>query len=214
MELNAQAQQGNFEGGGYESTPEIYFHLMDGLLASWEKFMFPSAHILWWFAFKFREETEARFEKALKNYDVRIQPVPLIWHKTDNRGILADPMRGPRNIGEYALLISTGDRKIVKPVSNIYGAPTSKADSIHTNEKPEPMLKHFLSMLVDGHSRVFDPTCGSGSSVRTAESLGAEAALGLELNPDFAERAQSKLLQARRLAALSKTVADAKEKKS
>lgn len=212
VELGPQANQDAFEGGGYESNAELYFHLTDTLLKNWEKFMFHSSHVMWWFAHKFRFETEKRFEHALRSLDVRIQSVPLIWHKTDNRGILPDAMRGPRNIGEYALLISTGDRKIVRPVANIYGAPTAKGDSIHVNEKPEPMLSHFFSMLVDGHSRVFDPTAGSGSAIRVAESIGAEAALGLELNPDFAARAQDKLLQARRLARLSKIIKNATDK--
>jgi DNA modification methylase len=132
--------------------------------------------------------------------------------KTDNKGIMSDALRRPRNIYEAALIMSTEDRHIVKPTSNAYGCPTAKeSGSIHTNEKPEVMLKYFLSMFVDSRSRVFDPTCGSGSSIRAAESLGAEAALGLEFNPEFAERAQKKLLAARGLARLSSAV-DAAEK--
>ena len=59
--------------------------------------------------------------------------------------------------------------------------------------KPQSMLQHFLSMLVDGTSAILDPTCGSGSSIRAAQALGAASALGLELNPSFATTAQNKL---------------------
>jgi ParB/RepB/Spo0J family partition protein len=210
--LNTQAGQAQFEGGGYESSPDIYWALVESLIQSWDRIMYPSSHIVFWISMKFYSETVRVFQDAAASRkfippDLRINPTPLIWHKTDNKGIISDAMRGPRNVYEAALLMSTGDRHIVKPVSNVYGCPTAKGDdAIHTNEKPEPMLRHFFSMLVDGRSRVFDPTAGSGSSIRTAESLGAEAALGLEFNPEFASRAQKKLLSARGLRQLSAVV--------
>lgn len=208
--LNEQANQDAFEGGGYESTPDIYWAMCHSLAANWKKFMYPSAHVMFWISMNFYEETIAFFERAagsgLIYSDLRIWRLPLIWHKTDNRGILPDPNRGPRNITEFALMMSTGDRKIAKPVANAYGCPTNKAESIHTNEKPEPMLKHFFSMFVDHHTRMLDPTCGSGSSIRAGETLRAESALGIEFNPEFAARSQSKLLQARSLRALSGVV--------
>ena len=43
----------------------------------------------------------------------------------------------------------------------------------------------------------YDPTCGSGSAIRAAEALGAKHTLGLELNPEFAERAQLALERSR-----------------
>ena len=126
---------------------------------------------------------------------------------TDRRGQRLphrrDANRGGRNTYEAALFGATGDRFIVKPVAKSYGAPTNKADSIHTNEKPEPMLSHFLSMVVDQHTRALDPTCGSGSAIRVVEALGAEAGLGLEHNPEFAARAQQRLASARNLRVLS-----------
>jgi ParB/RepB/Spo0J family partition protein len=206
VELHGQANQDSFEGGGYESNPEIYWELCAAICKGWDNVMFPSSHVMFWFAFQFYEETLAFFQKNAPQIQWQIR-TPLIWHKTDNRGILADPKRGPRNVGEYALIGTTEDRFIVKPVGNIYGAPTNKADSIHTNEKPLPMLGHFFSMFVDGHTRLLDPTAGSGSAIRAAEIAGAELALGLEFNSEFARRAQAKLEQERGLRALSKKAA-------
>lgn len=205
--LSEQAGQEKFEGGGYESSPEIYIALCKSLVENWGRILYPSAHVMFWISMNFYIETVDFFRAAALNPsgpvpdDLRINPTPLIWHKTDNRGILADPMRMPRNIYEAALIMSTGDRHLVKPVSNVYGAPTAKSDSIHTNEKPEPMLAHFFQLFVDQHSRVLDPTCGSGSSIRVAERLGAESALGLEINPEFAARASERLRAARNLEA-------------
>ena len=67
---------------------------------------------------------------------------------------------------------------------------------LHMNEKPVAVLKHFLGMIVGEGSSVFDPTCGSGSSIRAAVALGAYRALGLEIDPDFASRARLALDEA------------------
>lgn len=207
VSLNGQANQDAFEGGGYDSNPHIYWNMCKTIVDNWERVMLPSSHVMFWISMKFYTDTVDYFSRNVPG--IRVNPTPLIWHKTDGKGIISDALRGPRNIYEAALLMSTGDRKIVRPVSNVYGAPTAKADAIHTNEKPEPMLRHFFSMFVDKHSRVLDPTCGSGSSIRTSESLGAEASVGLEFNPEFADRAQQKLVQARKLREFSSLVSAA-----
>jgi DNA modification methylase len=46
---------------------------------------------------------------------------------------------------------------------------------------------------------MLDPTCGSGSSLRAAESLGAKYVLGLEINKDYANLAREALEKSRRL---------------
>jgi len=206
--LNGQAHQENFEGGGYESNPEIYWALCEGLARNFDKLIYPSAHVIFWISMEFYTETMEFFAKRVPY--LRFNKTPLVWHKTDNRGVLPDPRRGGRNTAEFALFGSVGDRFIVKPVAKSYGAPTGKADAIHTNEKPEPMLTHFLSMVIDHHTRMLDPTAGGGSAIRVAEALGAEAALGLEHNPEFADRANKALKAARGLRVLS-AAAKAKE---
>lgn len=57
------------------------------------------------------------------------------------------------------------------------------------SEKPRPMLRHFFRMFVDEHSRVLDPTCGSGNALRVAHDLGAAFCLGLEKEKEFFDRA-------------------------
>lgn len=138
---------------------------------------------------EYYEETRAFFQTRLPDWT--FNKFPLIWTKTDNKGILPDAKRGPRRIYETCLFGSRDDRFIVRAVSNSYGAPTGV--KAHQSEKPEPVLRHFMQMFVDEHSRVLDPTCGSGSSLRAAESLNAKLVFGLEKNPDFAEGALKEL---------------------
>jgi predicted RNA methylase len=76
------------------------------------------------------------------------------------------------------------------------------------SEKPEPMLRHFFGMLVDENTVMLDPTCGSGSALRAAESVGAKYVLGIEANSEFAALARTALKQARALRAASAAVND------
>ena len=120
---------------------------------------------------------------------------PLVWHKSDNAGFMTPGT--PRHVYETCLVGGRGDRPIVKYVSDCYSAPTD--NSLHLSAKPEPMLRYFMGMFCDEHSRVLDPTCGGGSALRAAESLRAERVLGLEVSPEMARAANTELLKARAL---------------
>src|SRR5262249_38470245 len=87
---------------------------------------------------------------------------------------------------------SRGGRMIYKAPPNVIAHPVPD-NPIHMNEKPVAVLKHFLGMIAGEGDTVFDPTCGSGSSIRAAVELGAFRALGLAIDPDFARRARLKL---------------------
>jgi ParB-like chromosome segregation protein Spo0J len=176
--------------GGYDDTPETYWALIDCLRNNLDRIASDSCHLLFWFSMDWYTET-----LELLRRDWEVTPFPLIWFKSDGMGILPDPSRGPRRIYETAFLGHRGDRKVVRAVSNAYGAPTDR--TIHMSIKPEPMLRYFFGMLVDEHTRMLDPTCGSGSAIRAAESMGAAQAVGLEMNEEFAENARLLLRQAR-----------------
>ena len=177
-------QSGTKRLGHYDDSEGVYWDLLELFCASSKKLCEPQAHLIFWFSMNFYHETKTQLERA----GWRIDPFPLIWHKTDNSGIIPDSNRGGRRGYECALLGSRGDRKIVRPVSNIYGCSNPREN--HAHEKPQEMLRHFFGMLVDGSTSMLDPTCGSGSAVKAAEACGASRMLGLELNAEFAERAR------------------------
>lgn len=171
--------------GGYEDTPELYWSLVGALVDNKEKLLGTSGHIIFWFSMRWYNETLA----ALKAAGFWVDPYPLVWHKSDNKGTLPDPERGPRRVYEVAFLASHGDRKIIQPVSNTFSGPTVKLGE-HMSEKSEDMQAHFMRMMVDENTRMLDPTCGSGSALRAAARLGAGSVLGLEMNPEFADLAR------------------------
>lgn len=188
------AQGGAAQHGGYVDDEGTYWKLCQGLASNLGRIATESCHLIFWYSMKYHAQTLAFFER---NTDFVIDPFPLIWMKTDNVGILPDPSRGPRRIYETALFGRRGDRKIVQAVANAYGAPTVR--DRHMSEKPEPMVRHFMRMVVDETSVVLDPTCGSGSAIRAAESLKAKHVLGLEISPEHAENARRALRTARQL---------------
>lgn len=175
--------------GTYADTPDIYFELLEALCTT--SLVAESAHLVFWFSMDFYQRTLDRLTAA----GWIVNPFPLIWHKSDNAGILPDPNRGPRRTYETALFASRGDRKIVRAVANSVAAATTR--ELHTSEKPMAVVNHFLRMLVDDTTRMLDPTAGSGNAVRASIELGATYSLGLELNPDFAAAAQENLEGAR-----------------
>lgn len=186
---------GNSDQGGakgrwesYDDKEDVYWQLIKTFLKHRDQFMLPSCHIIFWFSMKFYGETIRLFNELAPELDINY--LPLIWHKTDNKGIIRDVKHTPRHVYETALFITRGDRQIIKAVGDAYGAPTRKAEAGHISEKPVPVLRHFMQLCVDGYSEVFDPTAGGGSAIRAAHSMGAKRVFGLELNKDYAESAQ------------------------
>lgn len=165
------------------------------LCSNLDRLMAHSAHLIFWLSgdIKIQSKTLAMFAELAPM--LSFNSFPLIWVKSDNVGIIPDPKREPRRIYETALIASREDRLLVKPVSNAYAAPTNKEHHPHT--KPEPVLRHFMQMFVDRNTRMLDPTCGGGSSLRAAESLGAEHVFGLELNDEYVQNARRALNHSR-----------------
>lgn len=172
--------------GGYDDTQDIYWSLLGTFLKNQDNFCARSAHMIFWFSMKFYEETKL----MLRENGWRVDDFPLIWDRGNN-GILPDANRGPRRTYETALFCTRGDRKIVKAVANSIGSPVVK--DYHMSEKPKPVLSHFFRMLIDDTTRLLDPTCGSGNAIVCGRDANAAYSLGLELNPEFAERANQNL---------------------
>ena len=182
------------EGELYSDTPETYAKLLDAFVTNFDRFASESCHVMFWFSNRHEIElaTRAAFRRIAGFAWLRF---PLVWHKSDNAGFLTPGT--PRHIYETCLVGARGERPIVKYVSDVYSAPSD--NSVHMSAKPEPMLRYFMGMFCDEHSRVFDPTCGGGSALRAAESLRAERVFGLELAPEMARAANAELLKARAL---------------
>lgn len=173
--------------GTYRDDKDVYWRLLDTLKMAMSNVVAESAHLVFWFSMDYYHETALR----LTDMGWKVNPFPLIWMKSDNTGIIPDAQRGPRRIYETALFASRGDRKLTAKgaVANAFAHP-GRDKSIHMNEKPVPMLRHFLSMVCDEYSHVLDPTAGSANALKAATELGASHVLGLERDYDFYTRSR------------------------
>lgn len=203
------AWSGKQTWNNYDDGAEIYTDLIKCLCANLDRIMAHSGHLVFWLSgdIKIQARTLEMFSQLAPT--LAFCNFPLVWVKSDNVGIVPDPKREPRRIYETALIASREDRLLVRPVSNAISAQTNKEHHPHT--KPEPVLKHFLQMFVDTNTRFLDPTCGGGSSLRAAESLGAEYVLGLEIDDDYVANARRALNHSR---VLRKASSIQKEQKS
>lgn len=186
--INAQSQDmqsasANLEHGTYEDSLEVYLMLLGRLAHSMENVVAESAHLMFWFSMEHYELTLYH----LNQMGWTVNKFPLIWFKSDNSGIAPDVNRGPRRVYETCFFASRGDRKIVSLVNNCFAGPISREH--HMSEKPLPMLRHFMRMIVDEYSRCLDPTCGSGNALIAAKLGGGNSVCGLEINKEFAQRA-------------------------
>lgn len=172
--------------GTYEDGEDVYWQLLGTLTRSMENVIAESGHLIFWFSMDFYTKTK----ENLESIGWTVNPFPLIWHKTDNTGILPDAKRGPRRIYETAFFASRGDRQLATgphgqgPVANVFGC-AGGVKTLHMNEKPVEMLRHFMRLCVDEYSVVLDPTCGSANALKAAESLGAASVLGIEKDVNF-----------------------------
>lgn len=182
IELFSGPQSGKGRQGTYADGKDVYEALIECLCANLDRVMAPSGHLMFWLSadIEIMYHTLEAFRRLAPS--LTFAKKPLIWHKTCNTGVLADPQRGPRHVYEAALIASREDRKIIKATSDTYGSPTDK--EYHVSTKAVPMLRYFFQMFVDQNTRLLDPTCGSGAALRAAESMGASHVLGLELDPE------------------------------
>jgi len=167
----------------YEDSPDVYWSLVARLARAMDNVVAESAHLMFWHSMKFYRDTVFELERM----GWKVNPFPLIWHKSDGAGIAPDPQRGPRQTYEAAIFASRGDRKITQEgcVANSFAYPGRREGAIHISEKPYEMLCHFLRMICDEYSTVLDPTAGSANALKVCEDLGAASVLGLEQSKEF-----------------------------
>ena len=188
------------EGELYSDTAETYSALLATFVTEFDRFASESCHVMFWYSNRVEIDAATRSAFA-KIPGFAFLRFPLVWHKSDNAGFMTPGT--PRHIYETCLVGGRGNRPIVKYVSDAYFAPTD--NSLHVSAKPEPMLRYFMGMFCDEHSRVLDPTCGLGSALRAAEALRAERVMGLELSPEMVRTANTELLKARALRRAAET---------
>ena len=162
----------------YDDSEDLYEELCQTLVYATDGVLSPSCHIMFWFPMSKYTATVRHFETQ----GFRVEPFPLVWGKSDKRGMTPDATRGPQRIYETALIMSLGDRKIIKPSVNLAWVSSEAAKKEHASQKPMGVFDIWLRMFIDEDSVVLDPTCGSGTALAAAIKLGADKVVGLDIN--------------------------------
>lgn len=186
-------QSGSGHHTVYEDEKEIHFKLLETLLVNFNGLASQSCHVMYWFSIHHYDRIRAMVNEIVP--ELIIWTHPLIWVRSDNSGIAADPQHVPRHVYETALLMTRSRRKIVQLMTDAYSSPPARDQHVHA--KPEAMLKHFFTMFVDHTTAMLDPTCGSASSIRAAEALGASSVLGMDVDEGTVALARTTLRQHR-----------------
>ena len=172
----------------YHDEEQVYARLLTAFGEYKDNFASEHCHIMFWCATR-----RVKFViSELYNCGFRVNFVPLIWYKSDGKGISPDQRYLPRHIYETAMIAHRGSRQLAKSgVADVM--PHRVVNQLHKSEKPVRMLEHFFQMFVDKDTNMLDPTCGCGNSVKVAESMGAARSVGIELNPEIYEVAKRNL---------------------
>lgn len=183
--------------GSYNDAEDVFFKFINTIFQNREKLLAHQAHIMLWFSMNYYNRTIVEIMQYHEPgaFEIRVNPFPLIWHKSDDIGIVPDGRRYGRRVYETALLIAINDRKINDIRSNLYSWPTNKRSAAHLSEKPTAVTNFFLSWIIDETRGVnfLDPCCGSGSALVSAEKLRAESIIGLDNNEDSVITARRRL---------------------
>ena len=192
VKLNNSGQAAARYQGDYADQKSVYETLLHGLVEHQHRLIADSAHMIFWFSMNYYRETVF----CLENADWKVDPFPLIWHRKGNKGILPDYMGGYRRVYETALFCTRGERKLARQAGANLGTYEVE-NNVHPSQKPIQFLRdHMGSPLIDNHTRLLDPTCGSGVALAAAFTYRAEFALGIEMDEKFFKLAEANVAQA------------------
>jgi len=166
---------------GYDDSRGVYLDLCNTLSEHLDNFCADDAHMFFWCSSSAPLLSIAWEFLSVPGFGFTFDDVPLVWHKGGNQGIVPDSERRPRRMYEMCFFWWRGRAKRIPGIEfhNIVDAdPTPNRQ--HAHEKSVVMLKKFFKPVVDGHSLVFDPTCGSGTALLAAKELGARYVFGID----------------------------------
>lgn len=118
---------------------------------------------------------------------------PLIWHRGGQGTYIGDPGVGLQRSYEMILFAHRGNRLSSTIMQDVISVPnTIGTEPLHPAAKPPALYLKLLDRSTSPGDRVLDPCCGSGPIFPAATTLRLTA-FGIELNPEYAKVARSRL---------------------
>ena len=124
--------------------------------------------------------------------------IPLVFRKKFSAQVLKANMKIVGNC-EYGLILyrdklpkfNNGGRMIFNCFDWCEDRTTPK---VHPTQKPVPLLERLIEIFTDRGDVVIDPCAGSASSLLAAANMGRRA-YGFEVNREFCEKANNRVLR-------------------
>lgn len=193
IDAHKHAGQNSRLAKSYDDSRSTAERLEGAVIEHLPRLCLPDAHMIWWFGVDRFCETKALLSR-LDGWT--FDPAPLVWARgsadseAPNQGMAPATEYRPRRAYEWAFFGWRGKPKILKVKSNVFAGRAVRI--YHEHEKSQAALEHWFEMVVDGTTRLLDPTCGSGSALRAAKALGA-GVFGIEVDEGNAAVAQRAL---------------------
>lgn len=183
--FGSQAQTGH----AYLDSTEQFEHICWNLPEIASFVLRPSAHVYVFHDIRYFAELKAGF--AAEGFDV--WETPLIWVK--GGGMLPKPDLGPRRTYEAILFANRGGKRteLIGPDALQHSLVTEKE---HGAQKPVSLYRDLLARSTRPGNRVLDPFCGSGTIFPAATEASC-AAVGIELDPAYADIAAKRMIEGR-----------------
>lgn len=110
---------------------------------------------------------------------------PIIWVKGEGtEGLAPWGSGGPRRAHDVIFYATKGQKGLINSIPDVLRfARVSRADRTHAAEKPQDLLKELIESASITGDFIFDPCCGSGSTLVAAKAL-KRRGLGLEIDEE------------------------------
>jgi site-specific DNA-methyltransferase (adenine-specific) len=162
-------------GDGMSTQGYLWFMRLCGV--QWRRILTPGGHVLAFVDWRMA----ANLAAALESADLRQHPT-LVWNKTHfGMGAIF------RNQYELAVHMSAGNPRDPqrRDVGNVIDCAPVRSE-LHPNEKPLPLLRTLLSVVIAPGETVLDPCAGSGTTLLAARDLGVKS-IGIEADERYCE---------------------------
>lgn len=176
-----------------EDTAEEYMEVMSAMIPEFYRVMKAESHLWLFFGINFLGFLIEKLEAA----GFVVDPIPLIWYKTNFGGQSMVPEFNAGRVYEAFLFARKGLMHLERQGQpNVIACPVvPNAEKSHPTEKPELLLHEIISRSASPGMRIYDPFCGAGSTLAAAKKLSLDY-WGNDREPLFREVTVRKLIQA------------------
>ena len=154
------------EEGVYPDEKWDTFDMVERVVGECARVLKEGRHMYMFFATQFYPE----MRKLLEGVELKVAPVPLIWHKTGGGGARGNDLSYASNYESFFLCWKGKGRALVRQgISNVFVEPRVPPQrKIHPAEKPTSLLRKLVEQSSLPGELVVDPFGGSGSTVVAA----------------------------------------------